>query len=986
MALPSSTVAWKPWRVGIVLGAHRPRSLGDALHEVARTLPEQVAIEDDERSLTFQELVHAIDGVAGAVRAREPDSTAAVTVVVDHGIDSVVAILGVITAGRIAVPVDARDPLDRLTEIHLDARSSLVVTHERCVTAARSLAAGSPILLVDDLDPSEQPADRAAVDAVTDGAGPAMLLFTSGSTGTPKGVVIGAANVVDNALQVAYVHELGPDDRMAVPGSLAFGASHTRIFAALISGARVNLYDLRERGPGVIPEWVNRHGITVMLFVPSVLRAVLDYAPDAHMDTVRLVTFGGEALYGRDVRSARRLFRSDTVFRNRLSSTESHGMAGRIVTGDDDDLDGIVPVGDIEPWLDARIVDDDNEDVPDGQVGRLVVTGRDLALGYWNDPALTAERFVDLPDGRRTFFTSDLVRRRADGALEHVGRADDRLKVRGAMVSPMEAERALSQLEDVSVAAVKGAPADDGGQRLVAYVVPERGASPSPWSIRRELAALVPPHMVPGTVVLLDALPLDPRGKVDRGALPVPPVTRRPYRAPVGREQDLANIFGDVLGVDQIGLDDDFFELGGDSLAAVELLVMVDEQFGVQLPPSTLLDAPTVATLAPRLAHRRPRNLPVVVRLTAGPEGTRDGIAPLFCVAGGGSPALTLRTLAEELGDGRTTYGIQARGLEERALPDRSVEASARRALEAIRRVQPTGPYYLAGYSFGGVIAFEMACRLEAVGEQVGLLAVLDTSAPGSGPTTSERLAARAAELRDEPNTRAAMGRFIRACARTARRGNRDRGDRSPARSSPVLRVLSNGLASTRALPTRQDILGPNADRARIDRRSRRSRARPRLGCVPRGAVDTCRCARQPLHDDQPTQRGVPRLGTHTSARAPCHDVTTDRRRTLDAGPRTGRSATALGARRTARGRACIARSHRGRRRPATAHLLRVRARDGTRRSSRARLGCRSERAGHRRRGPRRRRAGRDRRGHRGGVPRGSDRRPRSRRAAPRGP
>ncbi len=751
MAVQSSTVATEPWKHGVVLGPHRARLLGDALDEVTRARPEHVAIEDDERALTFQELMHAIDGVASAVRASEPDSTAAVTVVVDHGIDAVIAILGVITAGRIAVPVDARDPLDRLTEIHRDAQSSLVVTHQQCVAAAQSLAVGSPILLIDDLDPIDKPGDRAAVDAVADAAGPALLLFTSGSSGTPKGVVIGGSKVVDNALQVAYVHELGPDDRMAVPGSLAFGAAHTRIFAALISGARACLYDLRERGSSGIPEWVNKHGITVMLFVPSVLRAVLDYAPDARMETVRLVTFGGEALYGRDTRSARPLFGPNTVFRNRLSSTETHGMAGRIVTAEDDALDGIVPVGEIEPWLHARIVDENDEDVPDGEVGRLVVTGRDFALGYWNDPELTAERFVDLPDGRRTFFTSDLVRRRGDGALEHVGRADDRLKVRGAMVSPMEAERALSQLEGVSEAAVKGVPADDGGLRLVAYIVPERDASPRASSIRRELATLVPPHMVPGTVVLLDALPIGPRGKVDRAALPAPPVPRRSYRAPVGREQDLADIFRDSLSVDRIGLDDDFFELGGDSLAAVELLVMVDEQFGVQLPPSTLLDAPTVATLAPLLVHRRPRSLPVVVRLTNASEGTRAGVAPLFCVAGGGSPALTLRTLAKELGDGRITYGIQARGLEERALPDRSVEASARRYLEAIRRVQPAGPYFLAGYSFGGVIAFEMACRLETVGEQVGLLAVLDSYAPGTRPSATERLASRSAELRDEP-------------------------------------------------------------------------------------------------------------------------------------------------------------------------------------------------------------------------------------------
>jgi amino acid adenylation domain-containing protein len=726
----------EPWKHGVVLGPHRPRSLRDALGEVALALPERVAMSDDDGTLTYEDLLPAVDRVASAVAAQT--GTSAVTVVVEHGIEAAVAILGVITAGRIAVPVDARDPLERLAAIHHDAMSSLVVTNQRCVTAARSLAGGSPVLVTEHLPDAEPPEPI--------GAGPALLLFTSGSTGTPKGVAIGGESIVTNALQFAFVHGLTPEDRMAVPGSLAFGASLTRVFAALVSGARACLYDLRERGPGGIAEWVNANGITVMLFVPSVLRAVLEHAPSARMETVRLVTFGGEALYGRDTRRARALFGPTIVFRNRLSSTESHGMAGRFVTaGDDDDLDAIVPVGGIEPWLDARIVDDDDHDVPHGEAGRLVVIGRNFALGYWQDPDLTDERFVDLPDGRRAFSTSDLVRRRHDGELVHVGRADDRVKVRGAMVSPTEVELALTQVEGVAAAAVQGIPGTDGGLRLVAYVVAERGASPSASSIRRDLATLVPPTMVPGTVVMVDALPIDSRGKVDRGALPPPPTVNRAYRAPVGREEELAAIFRDVLGVDRIGLDDDFFELGGDSLAAVELLLMVDEQFGVQLPPSTLLDASTVARLAPLLVHRRRRGESTVVRLTEASNGPS-----LFCVAGGGAPAITLRSLAEELAGSCVPYGIQARGLEERSLPDRSVERSARRYLEEIRRTQPSGPYFLAGYSFGGVVAFEMACRLEAAGERVGLLALLDSTAPGTKPTPGERIATRADTLRDQ--------------------------------------------------------------------------------------------------------------------------------------------------------------------------------------------------------------------------------------------
>ena len=271
-------------------------------------------------------------------------------------------------------------------------------------------------------------------------------------------------------------------------------------------------------------------------------------------------------------------------------------------------------------------------------------------------------------------------------------------------------------------------PTADGGTRLVAYVVPVGRATPSGWQIRRELADRVRPHMVPSVVVVLDALPVGARGKVDRAALPAPPATL-PYREPLGRERELANLYMQVLGLDRVGLDDDFFELGGDSLAAIELIAAIDEHFGVELSAPVLLESPTVAQLARRLVVHRQRNAPTVVALRQADTGT-----PFFCVAGGGSPATSLRALTELIDD-RPCYGIQARGLEERARPDRTVEACATRYLTEIRAIQPSGPYLIGGFSFGGLVAFEIACRLQAAGEKVSLLAILDTIAPGRRPS-----------------------------------------------------------------------------------------------------------------------------------------------------------------------------------------------------------------------------------------------------------
>ncbi len=231
----------------------------------------------------------------------------------------------------------------------------------------------------------------------------------------------------------------------------------------------------------------------------------------------------------------------------------------------------------------------------------------------------------------------------------------------------------------------------------------------SAWKLRRDLAARLSTTALPSTFVALDVLPRTVRDKVDPASLPPPPPAVRPmpYRAPVGAQRDLASIFASVLGVERVGLDDDFFELGGDSLGVVELLATINEEFGIDLPTSAVLDAPTVAELSTRLSHRRPHNASPLVELRRGQPGD-----PFFCVTGAGAPAISLRALAQAM-DGHDFVAIQPRGLEERARPDRTVHAAARRNVLALRRRQPVGPYRLGGFSYGAVVAFEMACLLQ---------------------------------------------------------------------------------------------------------------------------------------------------------------------------------------------------------------------------------------------------------------------------------
>ena len=742
--------------------SHSDYTVPEAMREIVRQIPDRIAIESGPQHVTFAELEARANQIAQALLDRGLDQATPVLVLCDHGVAPPMAICGVLHAGLIGAPVDVREPADRLRRMFVVSGARWVVTDRPHVDLARSLS--DQVLVLDETQSFGT--DTPTVGIARDH--PGLILFTSGSTGVPKGVFGAHRAIVPKSMR----HGVGmeppsPDERLALTSSWGFTAAEGQLFTGLVNGLATCTYDLRTRGARGLPEWVQASGITSMTLMPSVLRVLAPDTPPHTMDCVRRVSFGAETLYGRDVRSARPLFGPDTELSNGYGATEVGGVASYEIPRDHELDDGPVPIGTPPVSVQVHLLDDDDRPVPEGEPGRIVVVRYGhTALGYWKDPELTAAHFFVLPDGRRGFRTSDKGRLRADGNLEHLGRLDTRVKVRGAMVATSEVEIALMAVDGVADAAVVSVRDGDGGTRLVAYVAPDGTAPLSAWRLRREVATHVPTTMVPSAFVALDALPRTVRHKIDRAALPPPPApTRRPYRAPRGYAADLAAIFAEVLGVARVGLDDDFFDLGGDSLGVVELMAAIAERFSVDLPTSTVLDAPTVAELSRRLSHRRPSNASPIVGLRTDAPGL-----PLFCVTGGGAPAISLRSLADAIGT-RNVYAIQARGLEERALPDRSIAASARRYVEALRAIQPHGPYAVGGYSFGGLVAFEMACRLRAAGEAVALLVVIDTAPPstaavGAGRQLADRARARAASLRrDTPDGRLARGVVIGARA-----------------------------------------------------------------------------------------------------------------------------------------------------------------------------------------------------------------------------
>lgn len=670
---------------------------------VVATRPDAVAVATPDGSLTFAEL----DAAARHLAATLAGPANPVAVLVDAFAASFAAIMGVLLSGRPLVVLDPALPEDRRATIL--ARSGAVMLPD---SAAAADAAGIAL-------PEPRPHD------------PAILVFTSGSTGEPKGVVHPHENWINQADEARIAFGLSPADGVGMLLPASFGAGLDVVLMALLNGAALHHWDPRTEGLDGLAQWLSRTGATTLHCTPSFLRTFVAHlgrtgstAAAPALPGLRLVTTCGEPVHGDDVRSLRPHLAPDAVFASWSGSSETGHLAFNPFPPDRPLPDGVVPVGRPAANKTVTVVGDDGAALGPGEVGRVVVTSRFVAAGYLGDIAGTLSRFTAAPGGARAYRMGDLGRI-DDGVLHLLGRSDDGIKIRGYLVEPAEVEAALRSLEWVVDAAVV---ADRSGDEphLVGYVGTDADRwSPSPAEVRGALSERLPGWMVPRRIVVLAELPRTERGKVDRRNLPAPPPPPPRVRLRGTTEAALGRIWCRVLSLPEVGSNEDFTELGGDSLAAVTMLREVAETFLVEIAPSQFAQAPTVAGLAALVddaaAGRRRTDASALVSLRE--SGSRT---PLFLVAGGGAPAASLLPLVRALPDDVPVYGLQAHGLENRGVADRSVRANARRFVRLIREVFPHGPYRLGGHSIGGLIALEMAVLLEADGDRVDVVFGLD--------------------------------------------------------------------------------------------------------------------------------------------------------------------------------------------------------------------------------------------------------------------
>ncbi|KWT63843.1 hypothetical protein ADL21_00305 [Streptomyces albus subsp. albus] len=563
----------------------------------AASTPLATAVDSVDGTLTYKELDRQADLLARALRARGVCRDDIVAVCLPRRLCLVVALLGVMRAHAAFLPLDPAHPADRLGWMLADSQARLLLVDDQPPLDP----VGVPVLRFADVPATADGEPATVWQEATDPEGLAYVMYTSGSTGRPKGVAVVHRGIHNRVRWAVKRYGFAPTDRMLQKTALTFDASVWEFFGPLISGGTVVLApDGAERDPALMAEVLVRERITVLQGVPTFLRLLANEPSLERCRSLRLLFSAGEPLP--DTLATQLTSRLPVTLVNTYGPTEcSIDVSSWEFDGPGT---GTVPIGRPLTGIRAEVL------CPAGtraETGELYVSGVGLARGYLGNPRLTADRFVpDLygPPGSRAYRTGDTVRRRADGVLEFVGRMDHQVKIRGIRVEPGEAETVLSEHPAVAAAIVLPRPGLDGQPRLVGYVVP-RGAAPEPRDLRTHLLDRLPEVYVPSSFVTLDRFPTVANGKIDLRALPAPERVRGDATAEPSTpaEKTVARALAEVLGLDAVGADDDFFALGGHSLLAIQVAGKLRTALGVDVPVRTVLEARTVTALAEQLTH-----------------------------------------------------------------------------------------------------------------------------------------------------------------------------------------------------------------------------------------------------------------------------------------------------------------------------------------------------------------------------------------------
>ncbi|WP_315790951.1 amino acid adenylation domain-containing protein [Fischerella sp. JS2] len=712
----------------------RDRSLHELFEQQVERSPNALAIINQSEQLTYEQLNQQVNQLAHYLRKQGVTKETLVAICLDD-LEMVVGILAILKAGGAYIPLDPSYPIERLSFMLSDSQASLVISHSSLANGFRQMTFDQEQVRLIYLDNEWEIINQESQEnpvSISSGDHLAYIIYTSGSTGTPKGVLGTHRGTVNGLYWLWKTYPFTQEEVCCQKTAISFVDSVWEIFAPLLRGIpTVIIPDAIVKDPQLFIETLAYHKVTRIVLVPSLLRLLLDTYSHLtkNLSHLKLWITSGEALSVNLAETFRELLPEAKLINLYGSSEVSANVTYCDLSLLPDQLTTI-PIGrPIDNTL-VYVLSSRLQPTPVGVVGELYIGGDGLAKGYLHCPELTQERFIDNPfvPGTKLYKTGDLVRYLNDGNLEYFGRRDRQVKIRGFRVELGEIEAAIAKHPSVRESVVIAQDHNPKDQRFIAYVVTKQDIDIPQLS--NYLQEKLPNYMIPSAFVILDAIPLTPNGKVDKLALPTDDVIRpqaiASFVAPRNfTELTLVKIWENLLNTSPIGATDNFFDLGGHSFLAVRLMAQIYDQFGHNLPLSTLFENPTIEKLA--VIVNQPFYENSGSHLVA-IQSSGDKI-PFFCMHGAGGGIRNYFNLSRRLGEDYPFYALEDN-------PDQdepeiiSVEETATRYLGEIRQVQPHGPYLLGGFCYGGVLAFEMAQQLQRQGQTVGLLVVIDAILP----------------------------------------------------------------------------------------------------------------------------------------------------------------------------------------------------------------------------------------------------------------
>jgi len=696
---------------------------------VADILPDHTAIFTAGRSLSYRQLQTASCRLARSIETRAGGGSATVSILQDNDLDSIVSILAVLRAGKRYIALDPSVPAasNLATLQHGEAVLLLVDA------GTAEQAVGTPLSAVPAMNVQELPQENDG-SALNLAAGPdadAAIFYTSGTTGTPKGVVKTHRTFNYRAYIDQLYYGITPDDRICSLFHNQHAASVGAIFSALLNGASYTPYHVHRQGLNSLGDFLAGQQITILRPPMSLMRAFLDSRqeriPVPHM---RFFSLTGDMVKEEHINSYHRVFQGDYLLAHQYSVSEAGAIARHNISRGFQMHRESVPLGTMMPFMEVLILDPEHNPLPAGETGEIAIRSSFLPAGYWRDPEKTREKYLPDQDGKgRICLSGDLGYVDSQGALYIVGRRDEQVKIRGHRVNLRIIETILQKQGEVHHPVAVPFTEPHGDVALVVCYLKQPGKSIDIQDLRARMLQELPPWMVPSHFVEMEKYPDNAAGKIDRNTLMKqvsvrlnPSDTATTNQPEI--ESSITGIWEKYLNVTPVGPDDDFFDLGGHSLAAIQILGEVERLYGRRIPIGALLEIRTVRNLTRELSGDAPHDR-LLVPIRA--EGDKT---PLFFAPGITGDVFYLRNLLPYLSEIQPLYGLQPPGMGNAQAPLTSIPEIAAELIEAVKTLQPEGPYLLAGHSFGGFYVFEMARQLLSRGEKISLLAILDTYAP----------------------------------------------------------------------------------------------------------------------------------------------------------------------------------------------------------------------------------------------------------------